>query len=226
MKKLTAIMTCAAALMLLPSCVVWSIGENIRESAQWRFGVDTTHRYRCEGDKTQTTIAPECRFHFSHRVVDLAFPDGIWAWPRDYEYTGRYRVLTRTKDVDGDWRLEVGDVYDVAGRTLHRQPRSKSDSCYRTPNISIAPADKSLANGVDAQGAFVDDHHIIGGRKTRGGDRGLDFKEDGEYKPTIEKSPYYWLAATAAAPFDYAIDPALTIISAPFGPIYILLFLM
>ncbi len=65
----------ALFLMLLPSCVRWSIGENIRESTKWRYAVDATQRHCIAGDKAGTIVVPECRFHDSHPIVGFEFPE-------------------------------------------------------------------------------------------------------------------------------------------------------
>ncbi len=218
MKKLTAYFVLTASL-LFPSCVQWNIGENIRENAQWRFAVDTTHLYRCEGDKANTTIVPEVRFHDSYHLIDVVI-ESRYPWPYGYEYTGRYRVLKEIHDDDGDKWLDVGEVYDLAGRTLHRLPDRKRlpywHPHYR-PDTTIASAgEKAQVAAVDGQEVTVPSECILGGEKHRTHDkRGLDFNSDGSYKPTIEKKSSYWLSATAAAPFDYALDPALSVISTP-----------
>ncbi len=214
--------------LLLPSCINWAIGENIRASAEWRFAVDTTHRYRCVGDKSNTTIAPEVRFHDAHRMVDICFPEGAGYWPYGYEYTGRYRVLIERKRAYGHWSYESGDVYDLAGRELRRLPDRRRDDTYYRPNTRIASAgDKAQVSAVDGQEAFVEDNDILGGyRWNSPTPRGIDLRK-GElpYEPTVEREPNYWLASAAAVPFDYLIDPVLEIVSIPLTPFWLLCFM-
>ncbi len=209
----------AAAALLLPSCVQWSIGDNIRESAQWRFAVDTTHLYRCEGDKSKTTIVPEVRFHESYRTIDLII-DRRHCEPYGHEYTGRYRVLKEVRDEHGSRWLHAGELYDLAGRPLRRLPDRRRYpywcSHYR-PDTTIASAgEKTQVAAVDGQEALVPSECILGGDKRRDFKKGgLDWDKDGPYEPTIERKSCYWLAATAAAPFVYALDPALSVITTP-----------
>ena len=189
MKALRPLILLAVAL-LLPSCVQWSIGENIRESAQRRLAVDTEHRFRCEG----VTLVPEVRYRSSHRVVDIAIPEGTQAWPTDHEYTGRYRVL---KEGRRRWDVEPGELYDTTGKTLHPMPPRRR-STYYLPNIRIAPV-------------------IEGGRETRV--EGLDLANvcDAAGEIVVEKHAAYGLAKAASVPFEYLIDPVLSVVSTPFA---------
>ncbi len=222
MKKLTAISACAAAL-LFPSCIQWAIGENIREAAQWRFAVDVTHRYRCEGDKTNTTIVPEVRFHASHKVVDIEFPEATYTWPYGYEYTGRYRILIEALNQYGYRELNVGELYDVKGKALYRLAPQEKRLTYRADTKISSAGDKAQVAAIDGQDAVVDNQNIHGNGSTHS-PRGLKLDKDNPNAPTIEKGPYYRLASVAAAPFDYFIDPVLELISAPLTPIWIFFF--
>ncbi len=170
MKKLTAYFVLTASL-LFPSCVQWNIGENIRENAQWRFAVDTTHLYRCEGDEANTTIVPEVRFHDSKHIIDVVGYGGPFTWPHGYEYTGRYRVLKEARNEYGNKRLDVGEVYDLAGRTLHRLPDRKRlpywHPHYR-PDTTIASAgERAQVAAVDGQEVTVPSECIRGGENYR-----------------------------------------------------------
>ncbi len=46
--------------------------------------------------------------------------------------------------------------------------------------------------------------------------------KDSKGKPLVERSFWYPAAAVAAAPFDYAIDPALSLVTSPFAFLYVL----
>ncbi len=59
----------AAHALLLPSCVRWNIGENIRERAEIRVGADVTQRFVCK--TTQQLLASEVTYRTSTPLIAL-----------------------------------------------------------------------------------------------------------------------------------------------------------
>ncbi len=75
--------------LLVPSCVQWNIGENIREGAETRVGADVTQRLFCP--ETQQLLAPEVTYRADTPLI--AFGGGDDPAAHDVTPTGHWRVV-------------------------------------------------------------------------------------------------------------------------------------
>ncbi len=179
----------AAHSLLLPSCVQWNIGENIREAAEthvgifpmdaWLMGEESKElkplilfmEQAQVGDRRdgRVCIAREARYEADTPLVGGFFPPDAVA--QNITLTEHYRrVDFRLNKLCGLTSI-VGDRYDPAGQK--REPHE--------------------------------------GKVHRYGH--LDARSMGSAE--VERSAWYPLAVAIAAPFDYIIDPALSVASAP-----------
>ncbi len=169
----TYLASALAVALLLPSCLQWNIGENIRESAERRIGIDPTALYHCGKGKDGVTVAREMSYKADTPLVNtIPLPAPAAAY--DAKPTGYYREAElHYRKLDG-MRATVGERYEVGGRKLERR----------------------------ASGPLCDDLSEFDTRSMGSVER--------------VRGPWYPAAVVAAAPFDYVVDPALSVVTTPF----------
>ncbi len=193
----------AAYGLLLPSCVRWHIGENIRECAETRVGVNPAEVYlvgEAQAEKRppavatpgirwdgRVEIAREARYETDTALVTL-HPElrfgAYGATAQEVQLTPHYRRVDFVyHKIGGLESKRVGERFDPAGQKMERYTGMQS---------------------------WHDELNA----------RSMGCAE-------VERSTWYPLAATLAAPFDYCIDPVLSTAStALFTPVvgtYVLL---
>ncbi len=201
MKKLAAILVCAAAL-LLPSCVQWNIGQRIREGGEIHTGVDILHPvdntlYRTSAmrkDGTALARAPEVTYCVYSPLLTLVGEKDGSRHAAKVTPTGRTRVA----------RLRCEDMNMLSLYPEH------------TPREFI-----ELAEGIPTNAEAC----------PKGSGGKFDTPKYGRpdtYGSLTEPTQPSMARRLAAAPFDYLIDPALSvthtlvnvplfIVAAPFG---------
>ncbi len=182
----------AAHALIVPSCVQWNIGEAIRESAETRVGVFPA----------EACLVGEKR--------PWQLPSGANAAPRDIgsRFDGRV-AIAREARYEADTPLVVID--GLFGSPPPRAQNIELTEHYRRVNFSygkFSGLSTTVGERFDPAGQKVEpDTSMEEWRRT------LNAKTMGCAEK--ERSAWYPLAVTAAAPFDYVIDPVLTVASAP-----------
>ncbi len=169
----------AAASCLLPSCVRWNIGRNIREGTETCLGVDVSACYHARpgevegirwprgGPKSFHDLCPEVLYEADYPLVSVSYPSYHSA--RRVVRTGYYRPVTRNIVIlDLGNAARIGERVQVDAAMLERQ----ADSQEKQPVRPVSPQQKTY-------------------------------------------SAWHIPAAIAAAPFDYLIDPALSVATTP-----------
>ncbi len=176
MKKLTAILACATAL-LLTSClnVNWNIGERIRSGGEVRVGVNVREPVdgkEYHANRSDVRIAPEVSYTRYVPWVEAKIVD-----PREIII---FADLERTKvrDVKPTGRIVITETTWKAGPAFHKELPNLPTDCYTT---QVEPNPQNITS--DTLGTIA-------------------------YK----SKPSFW-RCLSAAPFDYLIDPALSISS-------------
>ncbi len=179
-------------LLLLPSCVQWDIGQNIRECAELRVGVNPNVRYTCPPEAAASVaprdpqrpglyrtvfLAPEVTFRTHSPLINGA-PLSEPARVSDITPTGHLRVVAMFYRKPDGWRTVVGERCDLPPEELTPFVAAEGDRKKRPPLYSE-----------------LDSHRL--------GCAGA------------QRSKWYPAAAVAAAPFDYVIDPLLSVVSTP-----------
>ncbi len=189
MKLLRTLLTAASALCL-SSCVVdWNIGRCIRESDEWYTGVCT-----CQADKIKywegTGDSGRMRYLQGREV--------------------RFRLnhaLVTTTHLGRSPQARVCGVEESGKDCLVRVEERQGGEWKEGQVIDSLPAD---ARRADASGAHT------GLRLCAG--PGSRYCKSGHYVVTSQSKPGTW-RRMAAAPFDYLIDPILTVASSGLGTV-------
>ncbi len=178
--------------LLLPSCMYWDIGGNIRACAEEHLAVDTALQYRSGNE----IVVPECRYHQSPWAVNIIAPHahGVERYMYGATYTGRYRVFDKENPEASRW---VGELREVDEKTL-------------------VPIRSSSGNALSPE--------AVRGEHLASSSRPLSWMplRDSERKEVTERSKWYPLAVAAAVPFDYAVDPVLSIATTPLAWLYVI----
>ncbi len=183
-----------AVLLLLPSCVRWDIGQNIRECAETRVGVNPYERYACPADAPELAsvalsdpqrpgrcrhvfLAPEVTYRMDSPFINSVPLSGP-AEVSEVVPTGELRVVALYLRKPDGCQIRVGERY-------------KGERAALTPYVEPEKSDRLPTLTEGGQNS-----HRLGCVEVR--------QDEG----------YFWYAA-AAAPFDYLIDPALSLLSTP-----------
>ncbi len=162
-----------AAALLLPSCLQWNIGENIRECAERRVGIDPRVIYRCGKGQERVSVAQEVSYKADTPLVNtIPLPASAKAY--DVTPTGHYRKAKLHHPKLEGTKATVGERYEVGGQEL-------------TVKSSYLDARSPLGLNTRSMGSV---------ERVRGA--------------------WYPAAVVAAAPFDYVVDPALSVVTTPF----------
>ncbi len=204
-------LTLTAVCLLLPSCVRWNIGACIRELGEERMGVDVAHpvggrRYERKEKETGTTMfyvrAPEVRYRQSTPLVEWVDSLGM----------GVERSPRRVRDVQPTGRellacCDVEYVRRPAGVPGFGHPFSHEKLMFRKEVDSLPPeATPAPYLRSDCFNKLMLDSAA----------REAEPEVTADVLGTLSVHRH-WAATLAAAPFDYAIDPALSGVSTVAG---------
>ncbi len=185
--KLPSFLLACVATVLLPSCAQWNIGKKIRESAETHIGINDRMQYNYH----EESLPEGYRLHYIAPEL-------------------RYRL--RTPLVDYRAFDEVGERYyayasrvvedDIVptGRLRHVTDTKMPGEASRTEigDVCETPVEKLTRRpGLESRSTPI-------ASRTHLGSAGR------------ERSTWYPAAVVAAAPFDYLIDPVLSVASTPF----------
>ncbi len=178
----------AAHALLIPSCVQWHIGEAIRESAETRVGVLPAEACYV-GEKKPM------------RLPDAELPVGaLWDGRTEIAREARYEADTPLVTVDG-----------LAGTTPARAQNIELTEHYRRVNFSygkFSGLTTTAGERFDPAGQKMEPVTSMEDWRWQFNAKTMGCAE-------VEHAWWYPAAWVLAAPFDYVIDPVLTVASAP-----------
>ncbi len=181
----------AALLLLLPSCVKWDMGGCIREAAETRVGVNTNERYACPPEAAAAAAPADPRRAGLYRTVFLA-PEVTYHCHSPMVNTVPLPAPSAVSGITPTGNLRVvvmfyrkPDGWQTRVRDRWEGNRAELEPLAENPEPRKRPP---LYEEWDS--------HRLGCAEVRRG-------------------RWYPLLAAAALPFDYLIDPALSVVSTP-----------
>ncbi len=190
---------CVVALhaLLVPSCVQWNIGKSIRESAETCVGV-------CPSDAWYVGEASPNACPFRPRTPEQIASIGLC-------YDNRIHVA-REAEYEADSPLVTVDwILDFSGSMPARAQNVVLTGAYRRACFPV--------NKFGGMSTTVGERYDTGGQKMErddsmaGARRTLNARTMGCAE--VKRGKWYPLAVVVAAPFDYLVDPVLTVVSTP-----------
>ncbi len=183
--------------LLIPSCVQWNIGKAIRECAETRVGVCPSDAwYVGEASPNASPLRPRTPEQIAQ--IGLCYDDLIHV-AREAEYEADTPLLTV------DW------ILSFSGPTPARAQNVTLTGAYRRVDFRYGKF-----SGLTTT---VGERHEIEGKKKERDDSMADWRSELNARTMgcaeVKRGRWYPLAVVAAAPFDYLIDPALTVLSTP-----------
>ncbi len=124
------------AAVLLPSCVQWNIGANIREGTETQIGADCRIRHKLPPELaakhkpsglSRVYLAPEIRYRVDTPIVTTN-PHVILSRSKAYEHqpTGRLRLVTVHIDENQQYKgIKIGEAVAASGSGLSLIPRDE-----------------------------------------------------------------------------------------------------
>ncbi len=194
--RASAIATLSFAIhaLCIPSCVQWNIGKGIRECAETRVGVMPWEVYLV-GEARAKEFPPDK-------------PETGARWD------GRVRIAREVRYEADTPLVRLHPGYTLWPRWAAAQ-HIELTPCFRRADFPC--------NKLTGISATVGDRYDPAGQKMERDQSHDDWIGSLNVRTLgcaeVERSAWYPLAAIAAAPFDYIIDPALSVASAPVAAI-------
>ncbi len=188
----------AAHFLLLPSCVQWQMGKSIRECAETRVGINPMDVWYV-GEKRPTKVQS---FYADGRPTE------------ETARAGRVEVAREVRYEADSALVQFNGLFPTYPSAQHiEMTKHFREVSFRYSKIG--GMEPHIGQRVLTEGQKME-------RADLGGMEGWHYELNAHSlgSAEVERSKWYPLAVVAAAPFDYLIDPALSVACTPIGVLY------